>query len=174
MSWAFSLTSFTFSSTSLSSSSSSSSTSSCPSSSFRLSCKSPCTLAKEMGSNDKNFSLAGQSGPRKNSALPSVAARLGPGEEETWYGTHTCKENGIPPPHRLNRSPSIQGHQCFEPWNSEKKRWQMYYTLQCGFVEHRTLISHKSAQYLRCSLKLVWRVGSVDFWVKTSWPWRSP
>ena len=65
-----------------------------------------------------------------------------------------------------NWSPSIQGHQCFESWNSEKKRWQMYDTLQCGFVEHRTLVSQnslsKSAQYLRSSFKMVWRVRSMD------------
>ena len=61
------------------------------------------------------------------------------------------------------------GHQysrASESWNSEKKEWQIP-TLQCGFIEHRTLISHdslrKSAQYLRSSRKLVWRVRSKDY-----------
>ena len=38
--------------------------------------------------------------------------------------------------------------------------------IQCGFVEHRTLVAHnslnKSAQYLRSSFNLVWRVRSTD------------
>ena len=66
-----------------------------------------------------------------------------------------------------NWSPNvIQEHQCCDSWNSEKERWQRYHTLQCGFIEHRTLVSHsslsKSAEYLRSSLKLVWRVRSKD------------
>ena len=44
-----------------------------------------------------------------------------------------------------------QEHQCFESWSSEKKRWHTYHTLQCGFIEHRILVSHnslsKSVQY---------------------------
>ena len=35
-------------------------------------------------------------------------------------------------------------HQCFERGILKKKRWQMYHTLQCGFIEHRTLVSHDS------------------------------
>ena len=41
----------------------------------------------------------------------------------------------------------------------DDQRKKMYHTLQCGFIEHRTLVSHnslsKSAQYLRSSFKLV-------------------
>ena len=36
-----------------------------------------------------------------------------------------------------NWSPSIQWHQCFESWNSEKKRWQMYTSMRI----HRTMNS---------------------------------
>ena len=36
-------------------------------------------------------------------------------------------------------TPSIRVHQCFESWNSEKGKWQMYHTLECGFIEHKTL-----------------------------------
>ena len=98
---------------------------------------------------------------------------LGPGDEKKWYGTqlHTWRKKGF---HRLtdggtiqrNRSPNIQEHQCFESWNSEKKRWQRYHTLQCGFIENRALVSHNSlskfALYQLSSLKLVWRVRSKD------------
>ena len=94
--------------------------------------------------------------------------------------TH-LKEIGV---HRLtdggkiqrNPSPSIQEHQCFESWNSEKKEKQTYHTLRCGCFdtrrcrcfENRTHSSHdslsKSAQYLRSSIKLVWRVRSKAEW----------
>ena len=40
------------------------------------------------------------------------------------------KENEISPP---------QEHQCFESWNSEKKTWQRYHTLQRGCFERRAL-----------------------------------
>ena len=64
------------------------------------------------------------------------------------------------------KSSSIQEYSCFESWKSEKQRWQKYHTLQCGFIGHRTLVSHNSlsnsAQYLRSSFKLVWRVRSTD------------
>ena len=33
------------------------------------------------------------------------------------------------------RHAGFQGYQCFEPLTSEKKRWVMHCTLQCGFVE---------------------------------------
>ena len=46
--------------------------------------------------------------------------------------------------HQRNWSPRIQEHQCSESWNSEKKRWQRYHTLQCGFIENRALVSHNS------------------------------
>ena len=84
---------------------------------------------------------------------------------QTWrkIGFHLHRDGGT---FHSNWSPSIQGHQCFESCNSEKKRWQMYDRLQCGFVEHRTLVSHnslsKSAQSLRSSVKMVWRVRSMD------------
>ena len=51
-----------------------------------------------------------------------------------------------------NWSPSIQGHQCFESWNSKKKRWQMYHTLRCGFIEHRTL----------CFAQIIQQISSVS------------
>ena len=39
----------------------------------------------------------------------------------------------------------------------DDQRKKMYHTLQCGFIEHRTLVSHnslsKSAQYLRSSFQ---------------------
>ena len=76
---------------------------------------------------------------------------------------HTCRKMGF---HRhtyggtlqRNWSPNIQKHQCVESWHSEQKRLQRYLSPRCGFIEHRTLVSHnslsKSAQYLRSSLKL--------------------
>ena len=43
-----------------------------------------------------------------------------------------------------NRSPSIQERQCFESWNPENGKSQRHHTLQCGFIEHRNLVSHDS------------------------------
>ena len=67
-----------------------------------------------------------------------------------------------------NWSSIIQEYQCFESWNSEKKEEQIYHTFQRGFIEHRTLDSHdlfsKSVEFLRSSLKLVWRVRSEAGW----------
>ena len=86
------------------------------------------------------------------------------GDEKKWYGIlnytpqgkrdsiHSHTNGG-----RIERnwSSSIQEHQCFESWNSEKKEEQRNRTLQFGCFEHRTLISNdslsKSAQYLRSS-----------------------
>ena len=49
--------------------------------------------------------------------------------------------------------PVFKSISALRSWNSEKKRWQRYHTLQCGFIEYRTLVPHnslsKSAQYLR-------------------------
>ena len=67
-----------------------------------------------------------------------------------------------------NRSPSIQEYQCFESWNCGKKEWQRHHTLQCGCFEHRTPIANdslnKSAQHLRTSCLLEWRVWSEVWW----------
>ena len=57
---------------------------------------------------------------------------------------HTWRKMGFPRHTdggtiQRNCSPSIQEHQCSKSWNSEKKRWQRCYTLQDGFIEHRTL-----------------------------------
>ena len=48
-----------------------------------------------------------------------------------------------------NQSPSVQEHLCFESWKSETKEWQRYHTLQCGFIEHRTLIFAQFTQQIR-------------------------
>ena len=45
-----------------------------------------------------------------------------------------------------NWTPSIQEHQCFESWNSEKKRWQSYHTHQCGFIEQNSCFAHFTQQ----------------------------
>ena len=59
-------------------------------------------------------------------------------------------------------SSSIQEHQCFETWNSEKEEWQRHHTLQSGCFKHRALVPNhsfcKSAQYLRSSVELVWTI----------------
>ena len=94
---------------------------------------------------------------------------------EGKMGLHSDSNGGT---NQRNWTPSMHWHQCFESWNSEKKRWLMYCTHQCGFVEHTTLVSHNSlskwAQYLVSSISLVWRVSSMDSDSKKSWPWRSP
>ena len=59
---------------------------------------------------------------------------LGLGDEQTWYGTHTYKLDGkwdsiaseMGVTFQRNWTPSIQEYQYVEPWNLEKKRWQMY------------------------------------------------
>ena len=52
--------------------------------------------------------------------------------------------------------------------DSEQERWNMHDPLRCGIFECRTLVSHnslsKSAQYLRSSYELVWRIDSADTW----------
>ena len=76
-----------------------------------------------------------------------------------------------------NWTPSIQGHQCYESWNSEKKRWQMYHALQCGFIEHRTLVSHnslsKSAQHPRKQFQADVKSSLNGLRIKKSRLWRS-
>ena len=97
---------------------------------------------------------------------------LGLRDEKKWYGTlpytpegkmGLCSHSNGGTIQR-NRSSSILEHQCFESGNSEKKEQQRHHTLQRGCFKHRTLLSNdslsKSAQYLRSSLKLVWRVRS--------------
>ena len=65
---------------------------------------------------------------------------------------------------RRNWSPNIQRYQCVESWYSEMEAKPRHHTLQCGLVEHRTLVSNhplcKSAQYLRSSVRLVGRIRS--------------
>ena len=59
-------------------------------------------------------------------------------------------------------------YQCVESRILSQERWNMHDTLRCGIFECRTLISHnalsKSAQYLRSSYELVWRIDSADTW----------
>ena len=63
---------------------------------------------------------------------------------------------------------SNPGHRCVETRILEKERWKMYDPLQCGIFECRALLSHnslsKSAQYLRSSGELMWRIDSADTW----------
>ena len=61
----------------------------------------------------------------------------------TWrkMGFHRTTDGGTI---QRNWSSSSQEYQCFESWNSEKEAWQRYRTIQCGFIEHRTLALYKS------------------------------
>ena len=56
--------------------------------------------------------------------------------------------------------------QCLDSWNLEEVERKRNHTLQCGYSEHRALIPNhsfcQSAQYLRNSFKMVWRVRSED------------
>ena len=77
-----------------------------------------------------------------------------------------CNTNGEAT--RWIGSSSIQENQCFESWNSEKEEYQRHRTLQRGCFQHSALISNdslsKSAQYLRSSRLLVWRVCFEAWW----------
>ena len=85
----------------------------------------------------------------------------GPGDEKKWDGTLSFTPEGkwdpIAAEMMVGRFKET-GHPAFN--------LQRYHILQCGFSEHRTLVSHnslsKSAQYLRSSFKLVCRVRSTD------------
>ena len=64
--------------------------------------------------------------------------RFCPGDEKKWYGTLLAhlNEYGIYSHSdggtiQRYRSSSIQEHQSFESWNSEKEEWQRYHALQC-------------------------------------------
>ena len=77
-----------------------------------------------------------------------------------------CNTNGEAT--RWIGSSSIQENQCFESWNSEKEEYQRHRTLQRGCFQHSAFESNdslsKSAQYLRSSRLLVWRVCFEAWW----------
>ena len=85
---------------------------------------------------------------------------LGPGDEKKWNGTL----NYTPEGKWDSIGTEIVGR--FKETGHPAFNWQKYHTHQCGFSEHRTLVSHnsssKSAQYPRSSFKLVRRVCSTD------------
>ena len=77
-------------------------------------------------------------------------------KEMVWNSRfHRHRDGGT---FQRNWSPSFQGISAVSRGILKIKRWQTYHTLLCGFIEHRTLVSHnslgKSAQYLRSSFEL--------------------
>ena len=83
------------------------------------------------------------------------------------------KENGNPLLTRWwndSRKLDIQYSRSLVPWLVEiwKEGWRRNHTLHCGCFDHRALISNdslsKSAQYVRSSCLLMWRVWSDALW----------
>ena len=107
---------------------------------------------------------------------------LGPGDEDTWYGTHTCKPEGkwnttaenMVGDFKETGHPIFPRYQCVVSRSLDKKRWMMYQVIhfttdspRCrAFVSHDWL--SKPVQYLRSSSELVWRFGSADSWSNAS------
>ena len=120
-----------------------------------------------------NKSRISQRGSREDTGHSKAQVMKKNGTERT---PTNLKENGIPSLQKsrnISTKTNIQRYQCSESWNSEKKRWQRYHTLRCGFIEHRALVSHdslsKSGQYRRSSIKLAqWTPNQKELTVAKS------
>ena len=93
---------------------------------------------------------------------------FGPGYEKKWYGTLRYTPEGTwvsiatdGGTIQRNGSPSIQEHQCFEPWNSEKKGWreipyisiQIHRTQNSCFAQFTQQISSVSTEHSQAGVK---------------------
>ena len=85
---------------------------------------------------------------------------FGPGEEDKWHGTHTCKPEGkwdsvadlMIELFKESGHPMFRGISAFNRGILKKKRWKIHDSIYFGIFEFRASISHtsfgKSAQYL--------------------------
>ena len=104
--------------------------------------------------------------PKKSRSMRSDS-RENTGHSSTLETKRSASES----PHRwwdASRKPVIQYSRASVLWVVEFWKETVTETLQCGCFDNRTRMSNdalsKSAQYLRSSLKLVWRVRSKAEW----------